>query len=84
MLTEVVCWRLHLDVDTSPAGIALSLAQVVNVVLVLEGGCSILLVLENLGQDPFGLRRVGVGVVLDRHSSAMNGVELTFDVLASW
>lgn len=85
MLTKVVLRRFDLvdDVSTSPTGISLSLTQVIDVVLMLEGSSSILLVLENFSEDAFSLCRVVVSVVLDRHAPAMNSIELTFDVLAS-
>ena len=67
MLSQVVRGRFDLvdNARTSPVGASLCLAQVVNIVLVLESCGTVLLIFENLGQDSLGLCRVGVSVVLD-------------------
>ena len=56
MLSEVVLGGLDLVDDVAAsAGVSLSLAQVVYVVLVLECSGAVLLVLEDLRQDTLGL-----------------------------
>ena len=81
MLSQIVLWRLDLvdDVGTSTC-VTLGLAQVVDVVLVLEGCGAVLLVLEDFGQDAFSLSGVRVSVVLNGHASAVNSVKLTFNL----
>ena len=67
MLSQVIRGRFDLvdDARTSSVSASLCLAQVVNIVLVLESSGTVLLIFENLGQDSLSLCRVRVSVVLD-------------------
>ena len=65
---------------------SLSSVHVVNVVCLLKAIGSILLVLENLCENPFLdiWIYVGSSSTLEWHSSTMDSVELSFDINSSW